>query len=106
MNISVKRGLTLQSKKAVERTKAEFDSQNQALSEDLPKFIDGRIEYIQPCLESLIKSQVLKNVECPIGHQILILHQLTMHFLKYTIGIHIGFCGDYNFNFNCIYFYF
>lgn len=70
MNISVKPGLNLQCKKAVERTKAEFDSQNQALSEDLPKFVDGRIEYIQPCLESLIKSQVLKNVDRPIGHQI------------------------------------
>lgn len=51
------------SKKAVERTKAEFDSQNQALSEDLPKFVEGRIEYIQPCLESLIKSQVSYNSE-------------------------------------------
>nr|XP_022343027.1 bridging integrator 3-like [Crassostrea virginica] len=51
------------SRKAVERTKADFDSQNQALSEDLPKFIDGRIEYIQPCLESLIKTQVSYNSE-------------------------------------------
>lgn len=51
------------SKKAVERTKTEFDSQNQALSEDLPKFVEGRIEYIQPCLESLIKSQVSYNSE-------------------------------------------
>ncbi|XP_056004556.1 bridging integrator 3-like [Ostrea edulis] len=51
------------SRKAVERTKADFDSQNQALSEDLPKFVDGRIEYIQPCLESLIKSQVSYNSE-------------------------------------------
>lgn len=52
--------ILIQSRKAVERTKADFDSQNQALSEDLPKFIDGRIEYIQPCLESLIKTQVWK----------------------------------------------
>ncbi|XP_061194142.1 bridging integrator 3-like [Saccostrea echinata] len=51
------------SRKAVERTKADFDCQNQALSEDLPKFVDGRIEYIQPCLESLIKSQVSYNSE-------------------------------------------
>ncbi|VDI46304.1 bridging integrator 3 [Mytilus galloprovincialis] len=51
------------SKKSLISAKEDFTSQNNALKEDIPKFIDMRTEYIQPSLESLIKSQVALNAE-------------------------------------------
>lgn len=50
-------------RKALARAKIDFENQNTALLEDLPKLVDGRTEYIQPCLDSLIKSQVAYHSE-------------------------------------------
>ena len=50
-------------KKSLAAAKQEFTHQNDALKEDIPKFIDMRTEYIQPSLESLIRSQVTLNSE-------------------------------------------
>ena len=38
--------------------KEEFDVQNRLLMEDLPKLYEGRLDYFEPCLLSLIKAQV------------------------------------------------
>ncbi|KAK3095832.1 hypothetical protein FSP39_019729 [Pinctada imbricata] len=51
------------SRKALNKSKEDFENQNQALVEDLPKFVDNRIEYFQPCMDSLIKSEVTYNSE-------------------------------------------
>ncbi|OWF38328.1 bridging integrator 3-like isoform X2 [Mizuhopecten yessoensis] len=51
------------SRKSLQSAKDEFETQNSALTEDLPKMIDGRVDYFQPSLEALIKSQVTYNSE-------------------------------------------
>ena len=51
-----------QCKKSLTAAKDEFTLQNNALKEDIPKFIDMRTEYIQPSLESLIRSQVYLTI--------------------------------------------
>lgn len=50
-------------KKALESAKEEFNSQDQALKEDLPKLYDGRIDYFQPSFEALVRSQVTYSSE-------------------------------------------
>lgn len=51
------------SKKSLTVAKDDFTSQNNALKEDIPKFIEMRTEYIQPSLEALVRSQVALNSE-------------------------------------------
>ncbi|XP_060076547.1 bridging integrator 3-like isoform X2 [Ylistrum balloti] len=51
------------SRKSLRVAKDEFETQNSALTEDLPKMIDGRMDYFQPSLEALIKSQVTYHSE-------------------------------------------
>lgn len=51
------------SRKSLHIAKDEFVSQNTTLMEDLPKLIDGSVDYFQPSLEALIKSQVAYNCE-------------------------------------------
>ena len=50
--------ISLQTKKALESAKDDFNNQNQALKEDLPKLLEGKIDYFQPSFEALIRSQV------------------------------------------------
>ena len=52
------RCVVVQGKKALVQAQNEFSSQNAALLEDMPRLHDGRIQYFQPSLEALIKSQV------------------------------------------------
>ena len=51
----------LQSKKALDSAKAEFESQNKTLMTDMPKLYSGRIDYFEPSFQALIKSQVNHN---------------------------------------------
>ncbi len=48
----------MQSKKALMVAKEDFASQNSSLMEDMPKLYEGRIDYLQPSFQALIKSQV------------------------------------------------
>eukprot|EP00118_Oscarella_pearsei_P027198 m.310897 g.310897 ORF g.310897 m.310897 type:complete len:259 (+) comp56248_c0_seq1:55-831(+) len=52
-----------------EKAKAEFERLDGQLSEDVPKLYDGRVEYLQPCLEALIKGQVF---HCEMADEILV----------------------------------
>lgn len=52
-----------QSQKSLQPAKEEFYEQHYVLMEDMPKLYDCRIDYFQPCLEALIKSQVTYNSE-------------------------------------------
>ncbi|KAL5021827.1 hypothetical protein ScPMuIL_000982 [Solemya velum] len=47
--------------KSLSFARDDFQNQNTALMEDMPKFYDGRIEYFQPSLQALIKSEVTYN---------------------------------------------
>lgn len=46
------------SRKALAVAKEDFDNQNSALMEDIPKFYEGRIDYLQPSFQALLKTQV------------------------------------------------
>ena len=46
-----------QIKKSYQESKHEFDSQNRTLLQELPEFYEQRIEYFQPSVQALIKSQ-------------------------------------------------
>lgn len=50
-------------KRALVVAQNEFSSQNAALVEDMPRLYEGRIQYFQPSLEALIKSQVQHTTE-------------------------------------------
>lgn len=50
-------------RRSVVQAQNEFSSQNAALSEDMPKLYDSRIQYFQPSLEALIKTQVQYTTE-------------------------------------------
>ncbi|KAK7110661.1 bridging integrator 3-like [Littorina saxatilis] len=50
-------------KKVLVQAQNEFSSQNAALLEDMPKLHDSRVQYFQPSLEALIKSQVQYTTE-------------------------------------------
>lgn len=50
-------------KKALETAQREFEAQNQALRQDLPRFIDGRTDYFKPCYDALVRSQLAYNDE-------------------------------------------
>nr|KAG5685443.1 hypothetical protein BaRGS_025801 [Batillaria attramentaria] len=50
-------------KRALVVAQNEFSSQNAALVEDMPRLYEGRIQYFQPSLETLIKSQVQHTTE-------------------------------------------
>lgn len=52
-----------QNKKALDAAKDEFEMQDQAVRQDLPRLIDGRIEYFKPCFDALIRSQLNHNTE-------------------------------------------
>jgi len=45
-------------KKAYQSAKDEFDHQNRLLVMELPQFYEKRVDYFQPCLQALIRSQV------------------------------------------------
>ena len=47
-----------QAKKSFQHSKEEFESQNRLLLMELPQFYERRIDYFQPCLHALIRSQV------------------------------------------------
>lgn len=51
------------SRKSVLSARDDFETQNSNLMEDLPKLIEGRVDYFQPSLEALIKAQVGYNSE-------------------------------------------
>ncbi|KAL4232276.1 Bridging integrator 3 [Mactra antiquata] len=50
-------------KKALDSAKEEFENQNLALRQDLPQFIDGRIDYFKPSFDALIRSQLTYSTE-------------------------------------------
>ncbi|KAK6177853.1 hypothetical protein SNE40_012736 [Patella caerulea] len=50
-------------KKSLHAAREEFMYRNFALKEDMPKFRESRVDYMQPCLESLINSQTTYNTE-------------------------------------------
>ncbi|XP_046360512.1 bridging integrator 3-like [Haliotis rufescens] len=52
-----------QSKKSLALAKEDFQVQNSALVEDMPKLYESRIDYFHPSLEALIRSQVTHNTE-------------------------------------------
>ncbi|ESO90403.1 hypothetical protein LOTGIDRAFT_192130 [Lottia gigantea] len=52
-----------QSKKMLNSAREEFISQNTSLTSDIPKLIEGRIDYLQPSFEALVNSQVTYNTE-------------------------------------------
>lgn len=47
-----------QSRKAFNIAKLDFDQQNGLLMEEVPRLYEGRIVYLQPSLQALIKAQV------------------------------------------------
>lgn len=47
-----------QCKAALRTAKEDFDSQNRLLLLELPQFYEKRVDYFQPCLQALIRSQV------------------------------------------------
>ena len=49
---------TEQAKRAYESAKEEFTTQNRHLLLELPQFYEKRVDYFQPCLQSLIRSQM------------------------------------------------
>ena len=46
-----------QSKETFKKLQIEYDSQTETLLAELPVFLQSKIEYFQPCLEGLIKSE-------------------------------------------------
>lgn len=55
--------LFFQNKKALESAKEEFEAQNLTVRQDLPLFIDGRIDYFKPSFDALIRSQLVYSTE-------------------------------------------
>jgi len=49
---------TAQMKKGLQLAKEDFEKQNRLLVMELPEFYEKRVDYAQPCLQSLIFSQV------------------------------------------------
>jgi len=47
-----------QAKRSMECAQEEYDSQNKHLLLEMPQFHDKRLEYFQPCLQALVRSQV------------------------------------------------
>lgn len=47
-----------QAKRSMESAQEEFDSQNGLLLLEMPQFHEKRLEYFQPCLQALVRSQV------------------------------------------------
>ncbi|KAK2171148.1 hypothetical protein NP493_1098g00072 [Ridgeia piscesae] len=45
-------------RKALLWAKDDFETQNSVLTGELPRFYERRIDYVQPCFQALIKSQV------------------------------------------------
>ncbi|XP_045188842.1 bridging integrator 3-like [Mercenaria mercenaria] len=50
-------------KKALDAAREEFEQQNVALRQELPRLIDGRIEYFKPSFDALIRSQLNHSTE-------------------------------------------
>lgn len=55
--------VTFQCKKALATAKDEYDCHNKGLMEDMPKLYEGRIDYVTPSLQALIKSQVKNHAQ-------------------------------------------
>lgn len=49
---------TQQAKRALEAAKEDYDTQNKLLLIEMPQFYEKRVDYFQPCLQALIRSQV------------------------------------------------
>ena len=49
---------TKQAERALESAKEEFSAQNKLLLIELPQFYEKRVDYFQPCLQALVRSQV------------------------------------------------
>jgi len=61
------------SRKALVVAKEDYENQNSTLMEDIPKFYEGRIDYLQPSFQALIKTQVKYYTEahklyCELSH--------------------------------------
>lgn len=52
-----------QAKKSLAPVQAEFERFNTSLMEEVPRFYDGRVRYIQPSLAALITAQIHYNKE-------------------------------------------
>ena len=59
VNLSIWLFILFQSKKALAIAKEDYDRQNDALMEDMPRLYEGRTDYFQPSFQALIKSQVM-----------------------------------------------
>lgn len=51
------------SKDALQQAEQEFSAQNAALMEEMPRLYESRIQYFEPSLEALIRSQVQHTTE-------------------------------------------
>ena len=49
---------TDQAKRSFQMSKEDFDRQNRLLLLEMPQFYAKRVDYFQPCLQALIRSQV------------------------------------------------
>lgn len=52
-----------QNKKALDTARDEYKAQDDALRQDLPRLIDGRLEYFKPTFDALIRSQLNHSTE-------------------------------------------
>ena len=53
---------TEQARRAMQAAKDDFDAQNRLLLLELPQFYEKRVDYFQPCLQALIRSQVVARI--------------------------------------------
>lgn len=52
-----------QNRKALDLAKEDFESQDTALRQDLPRLYEGRLDYFRPSFDSLLRSQLAYNAE-------------------------------------------
>jgi BAR domain len=52
---------TSEAKKAFIASKDRFDKTNKLLLLELPQFYEKRVDYFQPCLQALIRAQVINQ---------------------------------------------
>lgn len=48
----------VQSRRALTIAKADFDTQNSLLLDELPRLYDSRVDYFQPSLQAFVSAQV------------------------------------------------
>ena len=53
--------MCVQSRRALAAAKADFDTQNALLLEELPRLYDSRVEYFQPSLQAFVSAQVTRS---------------------------------------------